>query len=203
MEKIQAVIFDLYGTLLYLSKSSNPYFSLFKEIGLTNEELKKAKRIAITQNFDNLSNLLKKLKREPPNNLNLYEQEINKEISSAKLYPETLNVLSKLRNKKLKIGLISNLASPYKKPFFNFRLDNFFDELIFSCDMGLQKPEKRIYQSMIEKLNIAPANMIMTGDKINADFDGPKSVGMNAVHLNRLENSTGSISTLEGIFDYL
>ena len=111
--------------------------------------------------------------------------------------------MGKLKEQKIQLGLISNLASPYKSPFFDLGLNDYFDEVLFSCDIGLRKPDQLIYQKMMERIGINPAQSLMTGDKVHADVDGPKSIGMNAVHLDRSNNSSESISSLKGVFQYL
>ncbi len=205
MSDTQAVIFDLYGTLLYLARETKPYARLFADLGLQRpEELKVARHIALTENFDYLTALVQRIK---PNgefssiDFVSYQQEVEEERASATAYPETRDVLEKLGDRKLKLGLISNLASPYCKPFFDLGLDIYFDEVLFSCDVGLTKPDSRIYQLMTDKLNVKPEQAFMAGDKVHADVDGPKAIGMRAVHLDRSKSLSNSISTLDGVFD--
>ncbi len=75
--------------------------------------------------------------------------------------------------------------------------------MLFSCDVGLTKPDSRIYQMMTDRLNINPQQALMTGDKVHADVDGPRAIGMRAVHLDRSNATSNSILTLDGVFDYL
>lgn len=204
MAEIQAVVFDLYGTLIYLADETKPYARLFTEMGLqTSEEFRQARRIALTEDFANLTDLVKRIKPNTEIDLLQYEKEIKEERASALLYPETRSVLDNLRKKDLRLGLISNLASPYKLPFFELGLNEYFDEVVFSCDVGLRKPDLGIYQKIVEKLGIDHSKALMIGDKVHADVDGPKSIGMNAVHIDRRGTSPNSISTLEGVFQYL
>ncbi len=204
---IQAVIFDLYGTLLHLSKETKPYARLFADLGLkTDLELKEARHIALTNNFDSLADLVQKIKPKgqfSSIDFASYQREVEEERASATLYLETRDVLEKLRDQNIKLGLISNLASPYRKPFFDFGLEKFFDQVLFSCDVGLTKPDSRIYQMMTNRLNINPQQALMTGDKVHADVDGPRAIGMRAVHLNRRNATSDSILTLNGVFDFL
>lgn len=204
MANIQAVVFDLYGTLIYLADETKPYARLFADIGLqTPEEFRRARRIAITEDFDSLASLVRRIRPHAQIDLESYQQKIEKERASASLYPETRKVLEQLRDQKIRLGLISNLASPYKKPFFDLGLNSYFDKILFSCDVGLRKPDPRIYQKIIEHFGINPVQALMTGDKVHADVDGPKLIGMNAVLLDRTNNSQNSISTLDGVFQYL
>jgi HAD superfamily hydrolase (TIGR01549 family) len=204
MANIKAVVFDLYGTLIHITNEIRPYSQLFSRMSIENsEESKQARRIAMTESFDSLSAYVKKIKPESKIDLSLYEREIGKEKSSVRIFSETKKVLRELRKREIKVGLISNLASPYKSPFYEFGLEKYFNEVIFSCDVGFRKPEKEIYQIMIERLGVNSKEILMTGDKVFADVDGPKSVRMNAVHLDRKNNSIDSIASLEGIFNYL
>ena len=202
--KTEAVIFDLFGTLLYLAQETRPYARLFQDLGIhTPEEVRQARRIAITEHFEELSSLVERIKPGSHIDTQSYQQEIERERQSATLYQETIPVLDKLQRSGLKVGLISNLASPYKKPFFDLGLQQYFQEIIFSCDIGLQKPDQKIYRIMIRKLDVDPANVLMTGDKVHADVDGPRSIKIKAVHLDRKHSSEHSIMNLEGIFQYL
>ena len=204
MTNIQAVIFDLYGTLIYLAHETKPHARLFADLGLQFPEgFERARRIVLTEDFDNLAGLVKRIKPNLTIDLSPYEKEIEQERASALLYPETSSVLDELKRRNIQLGLISNLASPYKQPFSGLGLNQCFDEVLFSCDLGLRKPDPRIYQKMIEQFKINPAQALMVGDRVHVDVDGPKSIGMNAVHLDRTKNSPNSIFTLEGVFQYL
>ena len=204
MSNIKAVVFDLYGTLIHLTDETKPYARLFVDLGLqTPKKFGQSLRIALTEDFEDLASLVRRIKPDTQINLEPYQQELEDEQASISLYPKTREVLTKLKEQKIKLGLISNLASPYKKPFFDLKLNEYFDEILFSCEIGLIKPNKKIYQKMIERFTINPNQVLMIGDKVPADVYGPKSIGMNAVHLDRTNNSTNSISSLEEVFQYL
>jgi HAD superfamily hydrolase (TIGR01549 family) len=204
MVNIQVVVFDLFGTLLYLAKETSPYVKLFTNMDLQNpDEFRRAHRIAITEDFDDLAGLVRRIKPKTQIDTVSYEQEVEEEQASAQIYSETKKVLNKLKDQKIRMGLISNLASPYRAPFFNLGIDGYFEKILFSCDVGLRKTDPRIYKKIIQQFEVDPAYILMVGDKIHADVNGPISAGMNAVHLDRTGKSQGSISTLEGVFQYL
>ena len=87
-KEIKAVIFDLYGTLIY-NKDTNPYARLFFELGLSPEEMKQARRIALTEDFTDLSGLVTRIKPGATMSLQSYEEEVAAGISSARTFPET------------------------------------------------------------------------------------------------------------------
>lgn len=210
MANIQAIIFDLYNTLIYPAYRTKPHAQLFADLGLqTPEEFKWARRIATTENFNCLTDLMERIKPGTQLDSVPYELEIEREIASVSLFPETKEALGELQKRNFRLGLISNLVTPYKKPFFDLGLERYFQEIVFSSDVGFRKPEPEIYQKMMERLNIIPAQALMIGDNLEADVEGPKSIGMKAVLLDRGNNSSGSISpsdsisSLQEIFPYL
>ena len=91
---------------------------------------------------------------------------IENEVKSVKLYPETLSVLQKLKDRGLKLGLISNSAFSYKTPFYDLGLDLYFDTTLFSFEVGMKKPNLEIYKLSLQKLDVLPEQCIMIGDKI-------------------------------------
>ena len=208
---VEHLIFSLslaiYKTILphiKLSVYLRLHVRLFRDIGLQSlKEFRQARRIALTEDFDDLADFVKRIKPDAQLDLDSYEQKLEKERDSATLYPEARKVLEALNQRNLKLGSISNLASQYKKPFFELGLHDYLDEFLFSCEVGLIKPDPMIYHKMIAELGIDPSQALMIGDNAHTDVDGPKSIGMNAVHLDRTNTSLSSISTLEGVFQYL
>lgn len=164
--------------------------------------MKQAREIALTEDFADLSGLVKRIKPDADLNLQPYEDEVTKEAESAVLFPETKRVLGELQERNFRLGLISNLASPYKKPFFDLGLESYFERTLFSCEVGLLKPDVRIYQRILQEMKLSPFQTFMVGDKINCDVDPPKSVGMNAIIIDRNNQYQPSIKSLEGIFQY-
>jgi len=50
--KTKAIIFDLYNTLLYTTSKKKPYLNMFRELGLTKEEMNYWRDVVMTQNFE-------------------------------------------------------------------------------------------------------------------------------------------------------
>jgi FMN phosphatase YigB (HAD superfamily) len=98
----------------------------------------------------------------------------------------------------LKLGLISNLATPYKSPLDRLRLGGHFDVTLLSCDLGFRKPQPAIYQRMAQDLGLVPEEMVMVGDSPRSDHDGPKGMGMEAVLLCR-HGGRPDRSAIEGL----
>ncbi len=205
MSEIQAVVFDLYETLVYSRIRTNPYRRLFIDLGFQPQSIEylQARGIAFTESFGSLADFVQRIKPDFSLSLESYEKDIDDAKKSVVLYPETVDVLTILKERGFRLGLISNLAFPYKEPFFRLGLAEYFHEVIFSCDVDLSKPDKRIYENILMGFYIERSRILMTGDTLEADVLGPQRVGMRAVHLDRSGTTLKSISTLHGIFDYL
>jgi len=204
MDEIRAVVFDLYGTLVHVVDGLNPYARLFLDLGMSPEEVSLARKIALTEDFEDLPSLVARLRPGVQIDTGSYERDISRELDSVRLYSEVMQVLKELEGRDMNLGVISNLASPYKRPFFALGIDGLVDDYLFSCEVGLKKPDKLIYQKMLESLQVAPNHVLMVGDNIYCDVYGPESVGMNAVLLDRDGKSDypARVSYLGGILRY-
>lgn len=98
--------------------------------------------------------------------------------------PEAGEVSAALRARGLKLGLVSNycsLPSVVRRQARQYDLLQLVDESIFSCEIGLRKPHPRIYQTVLERLNVPPQAAVFVGDRLREDVMGPKALGMRAV----------------------
>lgn len=54
---------------------------------------------------------------------------------------------------------------------------------IFSNEVGYSKPSPEIFGELLSQAGVGASEVIHIGDNKAADFDGPRAVGMDAVHL--------------------
>ncbi|MBI4440965.1 HAD family hydrolase [Candidatus Woesearchaeota archaeon] len=195
---IKAVVFDLYGTLLSIQQETRPYHQLFCDLGLTATEAYAARYACLTENLS-LDALVQRFR--PNCSLASYEAAVQQEVASVALYPESMDVLRFLCNLGLPLGLVSNLATPYKEPFYRLGLGDMIATQVFSCDVGTLKPEPLIYEKTLALLNMHPQHVLFVGDKQRNDVDGPLTAGMHAVLLDRQNKSSyvPRIETLRGL----
>jgi len=198
---IKAILFDLYGTLICLEGES-PYEELLRSIQNV-EERACVKRIISTQEYPDQTYLTLYFQQASRFDIAYCEERIEEECRVASLFPDVRIVLDALQKSKMKLGLISNVSSPYKSPFYRLELSQYFDEVFFSCELGMKKPDSAIYETMLARLDVLPAQVLMIGDSRRNDVEAPRSMGINALHLDRANNTRDSIPTLHGILEYL
>ena len=99
----------------------------------------------------------------------------------------TKNVLSIIKERKIKIGVISNTYLPDEimiEFFENAGLHPFIDDYTFSYYQQIKKPRPEIFHLALKKMNCSAQNALMIGDKLEADILGASQVDMNAIWYN-------------------
>ena len=80
-----------------------------------------------------------------------------------------------------KIGLLSNVASDWvTEKFLTAEEASLFDVMIFSHNVGLTKPDERIFKLMANRLGVSEGECVMVDD-LDANCTGARSAGMQAI----------------------
>lgn len=97
--------------------------------------------------------------------------------------PETREVLASIITSGLKNGLVSNAASYIADVWETSPLARFFDSVVFSCSVGLRKPDPRIYLLATDKMSVLPQECLYVADGKYDELSGASKVGMSAIQL--------------------
>ncbi|MGC4878193.1 HAD family hydrolase [Micromonospora sp. DT43] len=90
----------------------------------------------------------------------------------------TLDVLDALRGDGHPLALVSNATSETAEAWPDSQLARRFDAAVFSCEVGLAKPDPAIYRIAAERLGVAPAECVFVGDGADGELAGAAAVGM-------------------------
>jgi len=99
------------------------------------------------------------------------------------LYDDALPTLDALRDRGLKLGLLSNSARDLDVFVAHHGLT--VDAVLTSRAHGKTKPHETIFRRMLELLDVTAEEAVMVGDTIEDDIDGARAVGMQAVLVDR------------------
>lgn len=131
-------------------------------------------------------------------------------------FPETVEVLTLLRERGLKLGLITNAYQPMWARDIEMEahgLGGFFEDCRLSAaDFGYLKPHPTIFQAALDCLDVEPSEAAFVGDDVEADIVGAQAAGIYAVlrtvkrrpqDLNgtQPDSRIDSLSELPAIFD--
>jgi len=81
-----------------------------------------------------------------------------------------------------KIALLSNAWLEAPRQILRDRgYGRWFDAMVCSYDIGIPKPDPRIFQHTLGLLNVDASEAVMVGDSIKADIQGATNAGLEAV----------------------
>lgn len=116
-------------------------------------------------------------------------------------YPEVMRVLSRLKKKGLKVGLISTgYEAEINQMLEKANLArNIFDIIVGAGTIKKAKPSSDVFHYALNKLNVKPDEAIFVGDQVDADYNGAKAVGICALLIDREDKVTNDIREVEKI----
>ena len=92
-----------------------------------------------------------------------------------------LQFITERKNRIPKLAMISNMVEDtlvFMREHYDW-LD-LFDELVFSCELGVNKPEREIYEICLRKLLIPPSECLFVDDSA-INVNGAIEVGMHGM----------------------
>jgi putative hydrolase of the HAD superfamily len=108
------------------------------------------------------------------------------------IFAESEQVLHALK-RNFRLALITNGAPDIQGTKIDgSNLASFFETIIISGDHGFGKPDPRIFQLALERLNVAPHEAVMIGDSLHRDIAGACAVGLATIWINRYRRTLGS-----------
>jgi putative hydrolase of the HAD superfamily len=110
------------------------------------------------------------------------------------LNPAMLAWIPKLKQAGFRLGILSNMPAGvlgYMRPRFPWLTQ--FDQLTWSCDLGVVKPDPAIYLHTVKKLAVSPDQALFI-DNLEKNITGAEAVGLHAAlfaNLEQLQNDLG------------
>ena len=110
----------------------------------------------------------------------LNEMYLKHRFEDIELYEDVLPVMQKLE-KKYTLGLLSN-GNSYPE---RCGLDGIFQFVVFSQDIGFEKPDPRFYETAVREAGCPAEQILHVGDSLENDVEGAARAGIHTVWLNR------------------
>ncbi len=107
-------------------------------------------------------------------------------LEKRELVPGTREMLQCVKDQDFRIGLVSDVAWGLPsyfplKDMKHYGLDQYFDDMVFSTDVGLRKPNPKIFKIALSNVGARAECSVFVGNNLQADILGALSVGMMAV----------------------
>jgi epoxide hydrolase-like predicted phosphatase len=198
---IQAVIWDL-GGVLVRTEDYAPRQALARRFGMTLAEIEefvfsgesgeRAQRgeISVEQHWENRRKAL----GLDPTEMQAFRAEF---WGGDRLDTDLVAYIRRLRL-DYKTGLLSNAFSDLRRVVTEtWKFADAFDEIVISAEIGLVKPDPRIYRLAVERLGVAPAAAVFIDDFLH-NVEGARTEGLKAIHF---QNPDQARYELENLLD--
>lgn len=116
-------------------------------------------------------------------------------------YPDAGSTLRELRRRGVATAVVSNIGWDLRDVFRFHDLARYVDVFVLSCELGVQKPDPRIFRAACAGLGLAPSAVAMVGDDREADA-GAAALGC-PVHLVDHLPADARPDALTGVLDLI
>ena len=185
---IKAVIFDMFETLithfespLYMGKQITNDIGIseskFREIWDTTDDDRTLGKRTLEDVIEEV------LKVNNCYSTELFEKIITKRKQSKvecfnHIHPEIIPLFNELKDQGIKIGLITNCYFEERDVIKNSIFWNYFDAVCMSCELGMKKPDVKIFQKCMQDLEVNPKECLYIGDGGSFELETARSLGM-------------------------
>ena len=102
-----------------------------------------------------------------------------------RLYDDVRPAFERARGRGLRLGIISNWDSRLVRLMDALGISSLLDTVVSSADVGLRKPDPRIFELACARVGASPEESAHVGDHLYADVLGASAAGMRAVLIDR------------------
>jgi len=192
--KYDAVIFDLFGTLID-NYSVDEHERVLQEmagaLGAPGDDFA---RLWVEMYDDRVTGVFPTLEANIEHICRLLEVNVDAarigdalrirlDLTRRTLVPRdgAVETLARLKAAGRKTGLITDCSEAVPRLWHETPFAPLVDAPVFSCTVGLKKPDPRIYRLACEQLAVAPQKCLYLGDGGSRELTGALEVGMHAV----------------------
>ena len=101
------------------------------------------------------------------------------------VFPEVPEVLAALRSAGVRLAVTSNFDPRLPRLLADTGLAASFERVVFSAEVGVEKPHPAIFEEMLGGLDLPAAEVLHVGDSRRDDVEGALAIGMRALWLTR------------------
>lgn len=109
-------------------------------------------------------------------------------------------VLTELRRRGLKIGVLSNTLPSIERTLDAIGLRDLVDVPLATCLLGVHKPEARAFTLAADALGLPPAEILFIDDLIE-NVEAARTVGMRAEQIDLSGQTAGALHSLREVLD--
>jgi putative hydrolase of the HAD superfamily len=100
-------------------------------------------------------------------------------------FPDALPTLRGLHEQSKTLAVVSNWDLALPTLLAELGLAEFFNFILPSAEIGIEKPDGRIFRLALQRLGLSPQEVVHIGDQYEADVVGARAVGITPILLDR------------------
>ncbi|MBQ8994379.1 MAG: HAD family hydrolase [Oscillospiraceae bacterium] len=105
-------------------------------------------------------------------------------VKKLRLYPWVLPTFSRLRENGRRLFLLSNAQACFTESELRaLSLEDQFDGILLSSDVGVKKPSPKIMQTLLDRFQLTVSDCLMIGNDPFTDIAVASSFGMDSLYL--------------------
>ncbi|MCD1259820.1 HAD-IA family hydrolase [Paenibacillus athensensis] len=108
-----------------------------------------------------------------------------------RLFDDVKTSLTRVRELGVRLGIVSNFAPTLRAILADQGVLDWFEPVIVSTEVGLEKPDPAIFRLALERAGLEPEDVLYVGDHVTNDVWSPNQVGIDAVRILRYARHTG------------
>ena len=204
MAKFQAVIFDFGGVLVRMV-DDRPRLKLAEQLGVPlsrlddlvyfSDSAKKASKgeINVGQHWEAVGEALGIQPEDMPGFLEQY-------WSADDVNWKLLGFIKSL-HPRYKVGLLSNAWDDLRQTMHErWNMDVLFDDLVISAEVGMVKPDPRIFHYALERLGVQPKEAVFIDDTL-VNVEAARRQGLEAIQFLDTEQTLADLQGVLGVVD--
>jgi putative hydrolase of the HAD superfamily len=99
--------------------------------------------------------------------------------------PHAWDTVNHLKNKGIKLAVLTNgEGKEQRAKIEKFGLTDLFDACLIAGELGFGKPDTRVFNLALDRLNVADKDAWMVGDTLDSDIAGAKNAGIFSIWFN-------------------
>ena len=119
------------------------------------------------------------------------------------LFDDAVPALQALRDLGLGLGVLSNFGPHLREVLQGLGLLPFFDFVVVSAEVGLAKPDPRIFELVVNKAEVPRQRILYVGDHVGDDVEGARGAGLGAVLIDRGDRHRQALCPRIGSLEHL
>jgi putative hydrolase of the HAD superfamily len=195
---LRAVFIDLGGVIVrteyqaprqHLAERFGMDYESMTNLAFTGDSARKASTGLISED-DHWAGILRRL-HLPESEL----RTVRDEFFAGDIIDLVLLDILRSSHSRFKVGLVSNAFSGLREWIVEKKFADVFDAMIISAEVGVEKPDARIFQIALEKLGVAASESVFLDD-FAENITAARALGMQTIHFTQPEQALEQLEKL-------